>query len=140
MSQFNDCLIIDDDRDIVDVLTMYCENMGLFRNILVSRDGVDASKKLHNQTFSLILLDINMPKKTGLDLLNEFDDLNPNSLENVVIVSGELGKDELAFSLKHGVKNFVVKPFDEATFQAKILSVMKKILEIEAEKKKKKQN
>ena len=63
MSSIKDYLIIDDDKDIVEVLTMYCENMGVFRNILVSRDGVDASKP-HNQTFSLILMDITMPKKS----------------------------------------------------------------------------
>ena len=41
---------------------MYLENMGCFRNIIVASDGVDATVKLSNQTFGLILLDTTKSK------------------------------------------------------------------------------
>lgn len=123
-----DCLIIDDEKDVCEVLKIYCENLGVFRNIIVARDGVMGTNKLHNQKFGLILLDINMPKKSGLDVLKEFEGDHKNSFESVVVVSGELDKTKLTAILGKGVKNFIIKPFTEAQFQEKVLPILKSSL------------
>lgn len=124
----DDVLIVDDDRGVVEVIELYCENLGCFRNIIKARDGSEASKKLANQKFAIILLDINMPKKSGVDIIKELDDKNhPNSLESVVIVSGELNKTVLAESMKRGVKTFLVKPFDETQFIERVKGVLAKV-------------
>jgi len=116
-----DCLIVDDDPAVIDTLTMYCENLGIFRNIVPAENGQVAATKLRNQKFALILVDVNMPKKDGLALLDDFDSIsNPNDKSKVVIISGELDKAKLTEAISKGVKNFVIKPFDEKTFQEKI--------------------
>ena len=123
----DDVIIIDDDRGVIEVLEMYCENLGVFRNIIKARDGSEASKKLANQKFALILLDINMPKKSGVDIIKELEDKNhPNDLASVVIVSGELNKTILAESMKRGAKTFIVKPFDEEQFRDKVKALLSK--------------
>jgi len=120
-----DVIIIDDEKDVSEVLELYCENLACFRNIIKARDGSEASKKLANQEFSLILLDINMPRKSGIDIINELQHKDhPNDIKNVIVVSGELNKLVLAETLKRGIKNFIVKPFDEKQFQDKIKSVL----------------
>ncbi|RPJ77950.1 MAG: response regulator, partial [Alphaproteobacteria bacterium] len=86
--------------------------MGCFKNIIVANDGMMAAQKLRNQKFALILLDMNMPKKSGLDLLSEFDSETLNRKENVLIVSGTLEKSLISKILGQGVKTFLVKPFD----------------------------
>ena len=124
----DDVIIIDDDRGVVEVLELYCENLGCFRNIIKARDGSEASKKLENQKFALILLDINMPKKSGVDIIKELADKNHvNSLDSVVIVSGELNKTVLAESMKRGVKTFLVKPFDETQFVERVKGILAKV-------------
>ena len=116
-----DCLIVDDDPAVVETLTMYCENLGIFRNIVPAEDGQVAATKMRNQRFALILVDLNMPKKDGLALLEDFKSLsNKNEIQRVVVISGKLDKNKLSESLSHGVKNFVIKPFDENKFQEKI--------------------
>lgn len=120
-----DVLIIDDEEDVVEVLQDYCEAHGGFRFIVNAADGAVASNKLINQKFSLILLDINMPKKSGIDILREFDRYKLNSLSSVVVISGGLDKDTLTFAAKTGVKHFLVKPFDEENFLLKIKQVLK---------------
>lgn len=116
-----DCLIADDDPAVVDTLTMYCENLGIFRNIVPAEDGQVATTKLRNQKFALILVDINMPKKDGLSLLTDFTTVsNMNELSYVVIISGEIDKPKLTEALTKGVKNFLTKPFDEEMFRKKI--------------------
>lgn len=121
-----DCLIIDDEKDICEILKLYCENLGIFRNIIVARDGVNGANKLHNQKFGLILLDLNMPKKSGIDVLKEFEGDHKNDIEDVVVVSGELDKGKLQNILSRGVKNFMIKPFDEGQFQEKVLPILKR--------------
>ena len=121
----SDVIIVDDESSVLELLEMYCENMGCFRNIIRARDGSEASKKLSNQKFCLILLDINMPRKSGVDIIKEISRKNhPNSPEAVVIVSGELNKEVLTESMKLGTKNFIVKPFTEEQFQAKVRSIL----------------
>ena len=119
-----DVLIIDDDKAICEILKEYCINMGCFKNIVLAHDGLMATQKLRNQRFSLILLDLTMPKKSGADLLTEFGGESLNQKESVLIVSGSLEKDVIAKVLALGVKTFLVKPFDENTFQERVLKIL----------------
>ena len=120
-----DVLIVDDDKSICEILGEYCQNLGCFKNIVYAHDGIMATQKLRNQKFSLILLDINMPKKSGYDLLGEFEAGALNHKDAVLIVSGTLEKDLIAKIINRGVKTFLVKPFDEPSFQERVLKILK---------------
>ena len=119
-----DVFICDDDKDICEVLQQYCINMGCFKNIITAHDGINATMKLRNQKFAVILLDINMPKKTGYDLLGEFSSNSINNKDNILVVSGTLDRDLVEKIFSQGVKSFLVKPFTEAQLQEKILKIM----------------
>ena len=119
-----DVLICDDDAGICEILKEYCSNLGCFKNIVIANDGIMATQKLRNQKFALILLDVNMPKKSGYDLIGEFTSNSLNHKDNILIVSGALEKDIIAKIIQSGVKNFLVKPFDEAGFQEKVLKIL----------------
>jgi response regulator of citrate/malate metabolism len=119
-----DLLIIDDDKDICEILKEYAVRMGCFKNIVFAHDGILGTQKLRNQKFAVILLDIGLPKKSGLDLVAEFDGTGINKKESVVIVSGTLDKDVIAAIMNAGIKSFLVKPFDEAKFQERVLKVL----------------
>ncbi len=123
-STVGDVLIVDDDKDICEIIKKYCENMGCFRNIIIANDGAIASNKMRNQKFSLILIDLKMPKKSGLDLMREFDDKSLNKKTSVMVVSGTLDKTMLEKSIALGIKNFLPKPFDEAGFQERVLKLL----------------
>ena len=124
-----DCIIIDDDPGVCEVLKSCCENLGVFRNIIIATDGALGCNKLRNQKFSLILLDINMPKVNGIDVLRDFGKEHPNSFDDVVIVSGELNKDKITSLMSAGIKSFLIKPFTEGQFQEKVLPLLKKNLQ-----------
>jgi len=120
-----DVLIVDDEKNVCKVLKAYCEDLGIFRNIIIAGDGVLAINKMARQKFALILLDINLPKKGGLEVLKEIDDENPNCKDDVLIISGMLGKEVLTSALQQGVKNFLIKPFDQKSFTEKAVEVIK---------------
>lgn len=119
-----DVLIIDDEKNICEILKVYCENMGCFKNIVMAHDGITATQKLRNQKFALVCLDISLPKKSGYDLIGDVEAGNINSKDNILVVSGTLEKDLIAKILASGVKNFMVKPFDEKQFQEKVLKIL----------------
>ncbi|MGZ3787010.1 MAG: response regulator [Bacteriovorax sp.] len=120
-----DVLIVDDDPAICEILKTYCENLGCFRNILTANEGSNASNKLRNQKFALIILDMQLPKKSGLDLIRELDDKSINQRSSILIASGILDKSVVEKVIALGIKFFLPKPFDEAGFQEKVLKLLR---------------
>ena len=96
----NNAIIIDDEEDVCETLKLYLENMKLFSSIVISQDGMDATQKLINQRFSVIILDLKIPKKNGLEILSNISkkgSTNKNFTSSIIISSGNLGKDVLRF-------------------------------------------
>lgn len=124
----DDVIIIDDEQSVIDVLEMYCENLGCFRSIITATDGAMGAKKMANQKFSLILLDVNMPKRKGGDIIKEMSlGVNMNVLDSICVVSGNIDKAFLTEALELGVKHYMVKPFTEEQFQEKAKKILKTI-------------
>lgn len=125
-SAAKDVLIIEDDSNVCSILMSYCQNLGVFRNIIVAKDGAAAAKQLQNQKFFLILLDLNIPKRSGQDLLKDFEEGSLNSIDDVLIVSGGLHAKNIPELVNIGIENFLIKPFSEKRFKNKALFVMDK--------------
>lgn len=124
----DDVIIIDDEQSVIDVLEMYCENIGCFRNIITATDGAIGEKKLSNQKFSLILLDVNMPKRKGGEIIKEVaHETGLNKIDSICVVSGNINKGFLNDALAAGVKHYLVKPFTEEQFQEKTKAIMKTV-------------
>ena len=121
-----DALVIDDDKDICEIYTEYLKSMHVFNKIIIAHDGSLGSLKLANQPFGIIILDITMPKKNGLDLIiKEFNSSSTRQKKDkVVVISGTLDQQVVQQMAKHGFINFLVKPVDEDTFKAKITKML----------------
>jgi len=122
-----DCLIVEDDQTVREALKLYCEKLKVFRTIVTAEDGSVAIKKLGKQHFSLILLDIAMPKKSGIQVLESIKKSEENSVDNVLIISGTLDQGALKQIVDMGVRDFLVKPFDQSLFQEKTRSKFRKM-------------
>ncbi len=124
----DDVIIIDDEQTVIDTLEMYCENLGCFRSVISATDGAIGAKKLANQEFSLILLDVNMPKRKGGEVIKEMSLGTCNNLiESICVVSGNIDKAFLTEALELGVKHYLVKPFTEEQFREKAISILKNV-------------
>lgn len=117
-------LLVDDDEELCEIMKYYLYKIENIRSIVTVHDGMTATQKLRNQKFDLILLDMRMPRKNGFDLLDEFKDNPFNSVNNVLAMSGTLDMDVLTIATYHGVKTFLVKPFDENLFLEKVKSLL----------------
>ena len=86
LEEIKDVMVIEDETDVSETLEMYLNNMDCFRNIIHSYDGTTAINKLANQTFSLILIDLNIPRRSGLDVLKYIADHELQNPENRKVI------------------------------------------------------
>ena len=128
-------LIVDDDTFICDVLKEYARSMRCFTNIITAHDSDSALKKIRNQEFSVLLIDITLPKKSGLDLMKEIKKEELGDLSNVLGASGTLDADIINSAKSNGVQHFLAKPFNEAKFQEKVLKILTTPQAVAAKKK-----
>ncbi len=110
-------LIVDDDPRICKSLQQILASSGLNASYVVG--GFAALRALEQQTYQLVLLDLNMPNVDGLDVIKH---INEHKIEtNVIIVSGELEINKAIQVLTNGAKDFIRKPYspDELLFSIK---------------------
>jgi DNA-binding response OmpR family regulator len=101
-------LVADDEAALRDLLCEQLTSQGYTVDSAV--DGEDAIEKLKGNSYSLVLLDINMPKKTGLDVLKY---IRASQLPSrVIMLTGRLGYSIGSESMKLGADEFITKPFD----------------------------
>jgi len=105
-------LIVDDDQAIVRMLK---EALGLFRHqhaykIETAGDGADALAALHRDQFDLVLLDMYMPRMTGLELLAQMRHLKLQT--PVLMLTGNDDARTAADALASGIFAYIPKPFD----------------------------
>ena len=116
-------LVVEDDEAIATGLALNLKLAG--RSTSIARDGVDALKQAEEEDFSLILLDINLPKKNGLEVLTALraaDNIVP-----VIVVSARDGEFDKVAALKLGADDYVTKPFALAELLARIEAVLRRV-------------
>ena len=101
-------LIADDDSTIRSITYLRLTAEGY--NCTVASDGNSASEKLSAAEFDLALLDINMPGKSGLDVLKEIQANYPDTA--TVIITAVADVETAINTLKFGAYDYIVKPID----------------------------
>ena len=98
-------LIVDDEPDIALILKLQLEDAGY--QTVRARDGVEALDAIAREQFTLILLDIKMPRMDGLEALSKIDvDQTP-----VVMMTAHGSEDIAVNAMKKGALDYISKPF-----------------------------
>jgi two-component system response regulator QseB len=115
-------LLIEDDRMIADGVLTALRQDGDTVDWL--RDGCAASDALRTTTFDLVLLDLGLPQRDGLDVLRELRarrDTTP-----VIIVTARDEVQNRIAGLDAGADDYLVKPFDLDELAARMRSVLRR--------------
>jgi CheY-like chemotaxis protein len=111
-------LVVDDDPEIVTFLATLLELEGIESQVATS--AAAALEKLRHAVPSLVLLDIAMPDRDGLDLCRELKK-DPRTRDvPVFVVSARPGKDVVERALAAGAEEFIRKPFENHELIARI--------------------
>ncbi len=108
MSESRRALIVDDERDIRELLTLTLGRMGL--RIETASNLLEARELLARNTYDLCLTDMRLPDGNGIELVGEIARNYPNTPVAMITAFGNV---ELAVeALKAGAFDFVSKPVD----------------------------
>lgn len=105
----NSILIVDDDKDLRDLMVDFLEEQGF--SMLQAENAVAAFKTIHLEKPDLILLDIEMPGKNGLDICRILKAKPSTSDIPVIIVSGSMASGNMLSAYLAGAALFLRKPF-----------------------------
>ena len=116
-------LIADDNLQIVSILKEYCKKNNF--NVTLAHDGEETLKKIRNNKFDIVLLDIMMPKKNGFDVCKEV-----RTFSNVpIIMITARGEDfERIMGLETGADDYIVKPFSPGEVIARIHAILRRVI------------
>jgi DNA-binding response OmpR family regulator len=101
-------LFVDDDADLRGIVKDQLTALGYVLD--EAEDGDTAVKKLEGGGYDLMLLDINMPGKSGIDVLKVIKDKNLKT--KVIMLTGRVGFNVATESLKLGAFDYITKPFN----------------------------
>jgi DNA-binding NtrC family response regulator len=117
-------LIVDDDLDIREVVRDRLKAMGF--EVVEASDGVEAITRLREDSPAITLLDLQMPKKSGLEVLMAIRDEGVETTTIVITAYGTI--DKAVEAMRAGAYDFLTKPFSPGHLEV----VIGKALEREA--------
>jgi DNA-binding response OmpR family regulator len=121
-------LIVEDEADIIDYLTIYCEAEGY--KVMVSADGPTALNLFRNEQPDLVLLDLMLPGLDGLEVCRRI-----RSVSNVPIIMVTARREEVdkLLGLETGADDYLTKPFSPRELMARIRVIFRRLDNMSAE-------
>lgn len=114
-------LIVDDDKEIVDLLAIYLGNEGY--EIEKAFDGMEALDKLAQKEFHLVILDVMMPALDGLEVTKR---VRKNSQIPILMASAKTNDMDKIMGLMTGADDYVAKPFNPLEVIARVKSLLRR--------------
>ena len=123
MSKKYSIVIIDDEVEILDMLSRFLSRNQNFA-VQTFSNPVSALSSINNNTkYDLVLLDIVMPQMNGLDVLEKLKDMNSD--QKVIMMTAYSTLDKVLKSHKIGATNYVMKPFSSLdALEKKVVEVL----------------
>ena len=116
-------LIVDDYKTMLRIVRNLLKQIN-FHNVDEASDGSEALEKLRAGDFGLVISDWNMAPMTGLELLQEVRADPRLRATPFIMITAESKTENVIAAKQAGVSNYIVKPFNAETLQAKIEKVL----------------
>ncbi len=114
-------LIVDDDKDLSFIISDMLESYGY--NVTTAETGEQAFELLTDNTYHLILLDINLPDTTGLELCKE---LRQVSQVPVIFASARTSEDDRVTGFDIGGDDYLPKPYSMKELLSRVNALIRR--------------
>lgn len=120
----NKILLVEDDIEISEMLKNYLtiENY----EVVCATDGQQACTYFDNSTFSLVLLDLMIPKISGMDVMYY---IRKKSVVPIIIISAKDTEADKALGLGLGADDYITKPFSVVEVLARIKANIRRTMQ-----------
>lgn len=114
-------LVVEDEESFIDALTIGLEREGF--DATIARDGQEALTIFHADQFDVVLLDLMLPKLSGLDVCRS---MRAASDVPIIIVSAKGEEVDMVLMLEVGADDYVTKPYRLRELVARIRAVLRR--------------
>lgn len=124
MAEIQKILLIDDDQRICDLVGAFLKLGTKGLHLVCASDTTQGLFKLENEDFKLIIVDKNLPTKTGLEFISHLRKIPKYSRQKIILLSGSLNNNDVLFCVENKVSDIIVKPFKYAQFIEKLKKII----------------
>ncbi len=114
-------LVVEDEESFIDALRVGLAREGF--EVSVARDGVEALEVFQSRSFDIVLLDLMLPKLSGLDVCRS---IRTTSTVPIIIVSAKGEEVDMVLMLEIGADDYVTKPYRLRELVARIRAVLRR--------------
>jgi DNA-binding response OmpR family regulator len=114
-------LVVDDDRNICEIIRLYLEKEGF--EVIIANDGQEALEAFREKTPSVVLLDVMMPKMDGFQVCRE---IRRVSSIPIMMLTAKGETFDKVLGLELGADDYMVKPFDNKELVARIKAILRR--------------
>ncbi|MEW6990652.1 response regulator [Colwelliaceae bacterium 6441] len=122
MEKHNKLLIIDDDKELSHLLSEYLSLEGY--QVSCCYDGLSGLTEARSNNYSLILLDVMMPKLTGFEVLEA---LGGKHSTPILMLTAKGDESDKVLGLELGADDYLAKPFNHHELLARIKAILRRI-------------
>lgn len=116
-------LVADDDKEIVELLTIYLNNEGY--SVIPAYNGKDALDKFESDHIDLVILDLMMPEMNGMDAV-QF--IRQQSTVPVIMLTAKSTDMDKIQGLIAGADDYVTKPFNPLEVMARVKALLRRTM------------
>jgi signal transduction histidine kinase/CheY-like chemotaxis protein len=116
-------LIADDNLLNLEILSIMLQNLG--HQVSMVKNAVEVLNALEQDTFDLILMDINMPELNGIEATMQIRQMNkPYQHIPIIAMSANIGDKFSTLCLENGMNAYLAKPIEIETLDRKIMEIL----------------
>ena len=115
-------LVADDDEDILTLVALRFRRSGL--EVILARDGEEALELIQTRAPDAAVLDIAMPKLTGLELVRRLRESEATKALPIVLLTARAGDKDVELGLEAGADEYITKPFSPQDLYTCVQSVL----------------
>ncbi len=116
-------VVADDENDILMLIRTALQSDG--HEVIAASNGADAIDAVREVTPDLAILDIMMPEKSGIEVLQEMKSDDALGTIPVIMLTGLSDKEKIQAALDLGADYYIVKPFEYNDLLGKVNMAMK---------------
>ena len=121
-------MIVDDDRNICELLRLYIEKEGF--ETAIANDGKAAVQMFDSVNPDLMLLDIMLPGEDGISILRRLRSLPDTAALPVILLTAKNTEYDKVIGLDSGADDYIAKPFGVLELTARVKSQLRRYMQL----------
>ncbi len=117
-------LYVEDTKDLRDAMSQYLKK--LFLHVRLASDGKEGLKSYQEESFDIVITDIQMPYMTGLEMIKEIKEIKDE--QEIIIISAYGEAQYFLDAIRLGVSDYIIKPINHTQINQVLYKIAYKLM------------